>query len=210
MKFNIEDKLYEIDQAFAVKTQKDILLTYLMIAGGIFFVSFWFFWESSEASYQLAKKQSAAIEKKINTDQSYLNLHPESEIGQIDTQIKSAETQYLAVKKDNSYIKYQIEQISSLYYDEQTWGEYLDDISADAKKYGVKIDSFTNEFAKDKNAFGHVLDIEISAHGNFQNTVKFINALEQSFLVVDVHDMNMIAESKVNTELKISVWGITY
>ena len=210
MKFNIEDKLYEIDQAFATKTQKEILMTYAMIVGGIGFFCYWFLWESSEASYQLAKKQSAKIEKKINADQSYLNLHPESEISQIDAQIKTAETNYMAVKKDNSYIKYQIEQISSLYYDEQTWGEYLDDISANAKKYGVKIDSFTNEFAKDKEAFGHVLDIEISAHGNFSNTVKFINALEQSFLVVDVHNMEMVAESNVKTDLKISVWGITY
>ena len=210
MKFNIEDKLYEIDQAFAVKTQKDIYLTYIMIAGGIFFVSFWFFWDSSEKSYQLAKKQSQQIEKKITADQSYLNMHPESEIGQIDAQIKTAETNYLAVKKDNAYIKFQIEKISSLFYDEQTWGEYLDDIAADAKKYRVKINSFTNEFAKDKNAFGHVLDITLSTEGKFKNTVKLINALEKSFLVVDVHDLEMTADRNVKTELKTSVWGITY
>jgi len=210
MSFNIEDKLYEIDQIFAVKTQKDIMLTYVMIAGGLLAFSYLLLWDGAEKGYTLAKQKSTQIENKINVDQSYLNIHPESEIGQIENQINVAETKYLAVKKDNSYIKYQIEQISSLYYDEQTWGEYLDDIAADAKKYKVKIKSFTNEFARDKNAFGHVLDITVSTEGSFGNTIKFINALEQSFLVVDVHEMELVAESKVTTDLKISVWGITY
>ena len=46
--------------------------------------------------------------------------------------------------------------------------------------------------------------------GNYVNTLKFINALEQNDLVVDIHFLSIKAQDKINTELKISVWGITY
>jgi hypothetical protein len=52
------------------------------------------------------------------------------------------------------------------------------------------------------------LDIAISTDGPYKNTLKFINALEQSQLVVDVHDMNMSANGKLKGDLNISVWGI--
>jgi len=40
--------------------------------------------------------------------------------------------------------------------------------------------------------------------------LKFINTLEQSELVVDIHHLKIDAKENLNTDLNISVWGITY
>jgi hypothetical protein len=67
---------------------------------------------------------------------------------------------------------------------------------------------FGNRLQTDNSSFGHVLDITISSEGPYKNTLKFINALEQSQLVVDLHDFNITADEKLKGDLNISVWGI--
>ncbi|RUM65150.1 MAG: hypothetical protein DSZ03_03220, partial [Sulfurimonas sp.] len=138
----------------------------------------------------------------------YLQQNPESKIAQIENEIKNIKKSYVQYQEYNSYIKFQIEQISSLFYDEKTWGAYIHSITKNAKKYHVKLLKFGNEFTSDTRAFGHVLDINIRSTGKYTDTLKFINALEQSFLVVDLHDFNMSASNILMTDLNISVWGI--
>ena len=47
MKINIEDYLHKIDNAFKGKEQKEIYMTYIMIASAIFAFSYLLFWDSS-------------------------------------------------------------------------------------------------------------------------------------------------------------------
>ena len=210
MKINIEDYLQRIDAAFKDKSQKDIYMTYIMIFGLIFAFSYLLFWESSQNDFKEKNKQITAINSKINLDKMYLKLNPETKITLLDREIKRFEANLLVHKNNNAYIKSKIETISSLIYDERTWGEYLHSISTNAKKYGIKIIDFTNKYAQNNNSFGHILDITLKTTGKYKNTLRFINSLEQSELVVDIHDLNIRAENTLNTDLNISVWGITY
>jgi Tfp pilus assembly protein PilO len=213
MSFSMEKYLYEIDQSFAQKSDRDIKLIYGMIFFVLFLGSYALFWDSAEQGYQQAKKASMRVQKKINQDKQYLAAHPESEIAQIDAQIKSLEARLVALKDDNAYIKAQIEQISELFYDEQSWGEYIDSIAENAKKYHVKLNFFANRMANDKNRFGHVLNIDVDAVGKYQNLVKFTDSVEKSFLVVDIHDLDLKADEelkKLHLKFNLSVWGITY
>ena len=116
----------------------------------------------------------------------------------------------ILLKDNNAYIKSKIETISSLIYDERTWGEYLYSISRNAQKYHVKITTLSNKYSSNGKSFGHILDISIKATGNYKNTLLFINSLEQSELVVDIHDFTIQAQNSLNSDLNISVWGITY
>ncbi|MEA3372489.1 MAG: hypothetical protein U9Q62_02240 [Campylobacterota bacterium] len=210
MKINIEDYLYQLDQAFAEKEDKEIYMIFVLIAGGLVFLSYYFLWDSAKLGYDQALKESQSLEKKILADQNYLRTHPESMIVQIENQTKAIEAKFLEFQDSNAYIKYQIEQISELYYDEQAWGEYIDSVSENAKKYKIKIVEYSNAFATNKEAFGHVLDINVKSYGSFHNLVKYINSLEQSFLVVDIHQFAITTEERLNADLQISVWGITY
>jgi Tfp pilus assembly protein PilO len=210
MSISIEKYLYEIDQSFAQKSDRDIKLTYAMIFFVLFIGSYGLLWDSAEQGYKQAKDASMLVQQKINMDKQYLAAHPEIEIAQVEAQIKLLEDQLVVLKDNNAYIKAQIEQISELFYDEQSWGEYIDSITENAKKYGVKLNYFANRMANDKNRFGHVLNIDVAAEGKYQDLVKFTNSVEKSFLVVDIHDLDFKADKKLYLDLNLSVWGITY
>jgi len=210
MKINIEDYLQSIDASFKDKTPKEIYMTYIMIFGLIFAFSYLLFWESSLVAFEEKNNQITTISSKINTDKVFLQANPQTKISTLDREIKTSQAQLKIHKDNNAYIKSKIETISSLIYDERTWGEYLHSISTNAKKHGIKIMDFTNEYAKTNTSFGHVLDIKLKSTGNYKDTLRFINSLEQSDLVVDIHDLSISVDKTLNTNLFISVWGITY
>lgn len=210
MKINIEDYLHQIDASFLDKTKKDIYMIYVMIFAGIFAFSYLLFWDMSYEQFEQNSKKISAIQSKIQNDQTYLQFNPETKITKLIEEIKVVEADLLVMKDNNAYIKSQIETISSLIYDERTWGEYLHSISKNAKTYNVSIKNLTNTYALNNDSFGHILNISIESSGSFNNTLKFLNSLEQSDLVVDVHDLSIKAQDKLNMSLKISVWGITY
>jgi Tfp pilus assembly protein PilO len=210
MKINIEDYLHKIDFAFKEKTQKDTYMTYIMIVVVIFAFAYLLFWDSSFDSFEKTRKNVKNLSYKINSDKQYLQLNPESVISKLDNEILILNKEIVQKKDTNAYIKSKIETISSLIYDERAWGEYLDSISRNAQKYNMKISDFSNKYAASENSFGHVLDITVTASGNYANTLRFINSLEQSDLVVDIHDLAIKADKKLISDLNISVWGITY
>ncbi len=210
MKINIEDYLHQLDTVFKDKSQKDMYMTYAMIFGSIFAFAYLLFWESSFEVFESKQKKIVSIKSKIVADTTYLKINPQSKIRKLEMDIKQTNQDILTQKDNNAYIKNKIEAISSLIYDERAWGEYLYSISKNAKKYNVTILNFTNEFATDRSSFGHILDISVKSTGNYKNTVKFINSLEQSNLVVDIHHLDIKAKEKLSSDLDISVWGITY
>ena len=210
MKILLEDYLQHIDNYFKQKSKKDIYMIYIMIFTSIFAFSYLLFWDSAEANFKTKRTLVLIIKNKIANDDKYLQINPPSKITQIQNELKKAQQKMLIFKDNNQYIKNKIEEISSLIYDDQTWGEYLDSISTNAKNNNIKILNFNNKYIKNNASFGHILDISIKTKGSYKNTINFINSLEQSELVVDLHDLNIEANKKLNSELNISVWGIVY
>lgn len=208
MKFNIEDYLYSLDQVLSLKSERDKMMMFLMIFASLFAFSYLLLWESSEASFKVSHEKAIKMESDLSHDKSYLEANPVEKIAQIEQETVAIQMEEQNYIQYNTYIKDQLEQISSLYYDEKAWGAYLNSVSMYARAYNVKLLDFGNTLTTDNSSFGHVLDIHIKAEGAYKNTLKFINALEQSYLVVDLHDINMTAEKKLTSELNISVWGI--
>lgn len=208
MKLQIEDYLYSLDQSLGQKSDRDKMMLYVMIFAALFAFSYLLFWESSEASFKVSHEKAVKAENDLNVDKQYLVQNPPERITQLEQETVEIERQHTLYVQYNTYIKEQLEQISSLYYDEKVWGSYLDSVSRYARAYNVKLARFGNKLQTDNSSFGHVLDITISSEGPYKNTLKFINALEQSQLVVDLHDFNMTANEKLQGDLNISVWGI--
>ncbi len=209
-KINIEDYLHSIDIAFSQKTQKDIYMIYIIIIAAIFAFSYSLFWDSSVEEFESTRASVVQLNNKITHDERFLQTNPESKITKLNTEIIRISEDVIKSKDANAYIKSKIETISSLIYDERTWGEYLDSIAKNAQHYNMKIKTFTNTYAAKGKHFGHILDITISASGHYKNTLRFINSLERSDLVVDIHGLSIKAQRKLNSDLNISVWGITY
>ncbi len=210
MNIGIEDYLQKIDTSFKDKSQKDVYMTYIMIFGIIFAFSYLLFWDTSEAEFITKRTQVQNKETQIINDNRFLQQNTLVKVSNIENEIKLAQQKIIIFKDNNQYIKHKIEDISFLIYDEQTWGEYLHSISKHAKRNNVQILNFSNHYSENKKSFGHVLDINIELTAKYNDTLNFINSLEQSDLVIDLHDLNITASAKLDTNLTISVWGITY
>jgi len=210
MKIHIEDFLHKIDLSFKEKTKKDKNMTYVMIVSLMFAFSYLLFWDNSFEEFIKTRENVQELSNKINSDKHYLQVNPESLIASLDAEIVKINSEIIEKRETNAYIKTKIEAISFLIYDERTWGEYLDSISKNAQKYNMKISNFTNKYSLDESSFGHVLDITVTSSGSYLDTLNFINSLEQSDLVVDIHDLNISANKKLISDFNISVWGITY
>jgi len=206
----IEKYLYDIDRSFAEKSDKDIKMYYLMIFMVLVAFSYLAFWESAEQGYNKAEAASTEVLKRINDDKHYLLMHPQSEIVRLDQDIAQLKVKLASLKDENAYIKAEIEKIPELFYDQEVWGAFLDSIAENAKKHKIKLNFFANRMANDTTKFGHVLNVEIQSEGKYQDMVRFINAIEKSKLVVDLHDLDLSATTKLNLDLNLSVWGITY
>jgi hypothetical protein len=208
MKLQIEDYLYTLDQSLSHKSDRDKMMVFIIIFASLFAFSYLLFWESSEASFKVSHEKAVKVENDLNIDKQYLSANPPERITQIENETVEIERQRALYVQYNTYIKEQLEQISSLYYDEKVWGGYLDSVSRYARAHKVKLAKFGNTLQTDNSSFGHVLDISIASEAPYKNTLKFINALEQSHLVVDLHKFNITADEKLKGDLNISVWGI--
>jgi hypothetical protein len=209
MKFNIENYLYALDQTLAPKSDRDKNMLFGMIIAGLFTFSYLLLWEDAEADFKTSHEKAAAMDTALSNDKQYLEANPPERIAQIEEETKNISLEHQHYVGYNSYIKDQLEQVSYLYYDEAVRGNCLASISNYARVYNVKLNQFGNAPSADNNnSFGHVLDIAISSDGDFKNTLKFINALEKSDLVIDLHTINMFADTKLKSDLKLSVWGI--
>jgi septal ring factor EnvC (AmiA/AmiB activator) len=206
---NIEDYLHKIDSSLKDKSDKDKKLTYIMVASVILAFAY-LFYDSSANNFLAVQGEIRAIQAKINKDKAYLAANPEAKIVKLETDIRKTQAEMLDYKDKNNYIKHKIETISSLIYDERTWGRYINSISYNAKLYNIKIKEFSNEYVNSNESFGHMLNLDLKISANFRNTLKFINSLEQSDLVVDIHNLEIRAQDTLNTNIKLSVWGITY
>lgn len=209
-KLMIEETLQGIDSFFKEKSQKDTYMVYIMIII-IFSALAYPFYDSSTNEFKSVKDKVTQVAAKIDADKIYLKVHTEAMIFKLGEEIVALDKDLTVLKNQNSYIKEKIEAISSLIYNEEAWGEYLNSISIHAKIHNIKILNFVNTYSLHNEAsFGHVLDISLNITGDYLNIVKFINSLEQSELVVDVHDLDIKAQDALNTKIDISVWGITY
>lgn len=206
----LEKYLYDIDQSFAQKSDKDVKMIYAMVFIVLVMFSYLVFWESAEKGYNDIKAASLKVQDKIAKDKQYLLMHPQSEIVRLDQQITDLNNKLASLKSENIFIKAEIEKIPELFYDQEIWGAFIDSIAENAKRNKVKLNFFANRLAADKTKFGHVLNIEVQAEAPYKNMVRFINDIEKSKLVVDLHDLDLKATTKLDLNLKLSVWGITY
>jgi hypothetical protein len=210
MKINMEDYLHKIDSLFKDKEPKEIYMTYIMVVASIFAFSYFLFWDSSFEGFKQTRNDVERLKRDISADKHFLQRNPQIKITQLNNEIKKINHKMLQDRDNNAYIKHKIETISSLIYDATAWGKYLDSITTNAQKYHVKVETITNKYADTGSSFGHILDITVSTKGDFINTVEFINSMEQSELVVDIHDFKITADERLLADFNISVWGIRY
>lgn len=205
-----DDLLDNIDAYYEDKSTKDRIYSYIMAGFGLAFLIYITSYDVTEKMYAKAEKQRSRIVKAIKADKLYLRNNTQDDVSFIINQNNLLKQEFSQIKDVTSYIEHKIEELSPLIYNETAWGNFIDSISDIAKKNKIHIHTLKNLFVQKKDTFGHVLDLELEFSGDFHNTLRFINALEKTPLVVDIHDMQIKANRNLVSRLKIAVWGISY
>ena len=151
------------------------------------------------------KLDSLSLNNDRNSDRNFKINQEKNGIKQL--QIKLADTQ-----KMNQYFDDKLKELSYLIFSEQSWADFLDNLALLANKNNVKITKISNTF-KEPSAekIEQMLDINISVDGGFKDIVGYINAIEESKLVVDVSNIDINSTNgKLNGNLGVYVWGMKY
>jgi Tfp pilus assembly protein PilO len=201
--------LLELDNQIRSLEKKEVIYLYIMVVGVSFFLSYYFLFESSEKSLEIAEKEYKKVSREIRDHKDYLMFHDEFEINKVrkDTENLKRELDEYSGKK--SYLETQISKMESVIYDKRSWTIFLDEISEEAKSVGVEIISIANEFIEAEDIFANNLDVKLEVEGDYISTIIFIDKLERNSLIVDVEEIDMeLGEESVSTKIALSVWGI--
>ena len=211
------DKLFEkIDLALKDKKSSELSIIYAGIFIVIATIVYLYVFPISANMLKQTKRELGAMKSKIAKEKNY--IRSKTVAGDKFFYIKKAK-QKIKLTKDklqatifaNGYIDTKLRELSYLLYNDVNWANFIDDITRSAKKYRVSINFIKNKFNElNYKKVEQALDIEVDANGNFNNLIKFINSIEESNLVVDVHNLTMDIKKTIHVNFKIAVWGIKY
>ena len=205
---NFDDYLNDIDNSLSDKRPKEKVLIYIMVVSLLFAVSYLLFWESSKKSYTKKLKYIKNYKEKVSKDKMFLKYNNQKVVFSLENKLKDIEKGLIETKDKNLYVENKIAGFSSLLYNEKIWGNYINSIDKKAKKNNIKITKLSNKYNLSNDNFGHILDIDIKSEGQYQNIVNFINSLEESKLIVDVHDYKIESNEILENDINLSIWGI--
>ncbi len=205
-----DDLLDNIDQYYADKGAKDKVYSYIMAVAGLGFLIYMTTYDVTAKMYTKANNERTQIVNTIKADRTYLRNNTASDVQFLTQQNQLLKQSFAQTKDMTKYIEYKITELSPLIYNETAWGKFIDSISDTATENRIHLHNLKNLFVDKKDTFGHVLDLELEFSGNFHDTLRFINTLEKTALVVDIHDMQLTAEENLVSKLKLAVWGISY
>jgi hypothetical protein len=206
----------KIDNWLLTKSQNErgliYIISFLAIVGIIYLAIF----QSSEDFLSSNKNQLTQTTRNLATKVAYINENKPS-IPVKKQEIEDYLTLLVNVNEANNYIDSRLKELSYLLFNDQSWANFMDRLALLAKEYKINISKIENTFLDSKDLQSRevkqVLNIEVDSRGSFHNIIKFLNAIEESQLVVDVYNSMISSTSRsnsVDSNIKIAVWGMLY
>jgi len=217
MKF-LEDKLEALDAYFAPKKESEKWIVILGVAGVIAYLAYAYLLPYTENMYNKSEKTKKSIQKKIISNNTYLNSITVSGdrnyyVKKFDNDIVKKKANIVKINNNIKFIDKNLEKLSDMLFNQKSWSRFLNSLTHKAEIQNVSLDYIKNKYVKNKGSFGHVLEISLGCKGEYRNIVKFINEIEQNVLVTDIYGTKFSADetsAEVVADIKISVWGINY
>jgi type II secretory pathway component PulM len=202
----------KIDAFFASKKPAEARMMYAGAALIVGALVYQFVFLETDKNLKQTKTELASIEAKVNDHKRYLSINTQSKLASIK---KSVDQKYAEFDDTNykiSYVDNTLTELSYLLFDDENWASFVDNISHLAKKHNVEIKEIANKFFEPTfQKITHVVEIDIKSRANFNNMLKFLNEIEESQLVIDVHGIELAKPTdKVEGTFKIAVWGMKY
>jgi len=212
----IINMLDQLDEYFEVKSENEKWMMIGLLAVVIGYASYSLFYPFAEEKYKTAEHATKKLKKSIQSNKQYLqgitkNGDIEFYVKKYANDIKQLENKITKSNDEVSFISTNLEKLSPLLFNKESWSIFLNSITKQAKKQEVNIDYIENNYADNNGSFGHVLQISVGCSGQYKQIVKFVNQLEKSVLVTDVYGSHLYLDKNDTTvaaDINISVWGV--
>lgn len=206
----------KIDIALSSKKSSEISLILFMLFVFIGFISYAYVFPVTEKKLKQTKRNLSFMNKKVMSEQNYLRsvtrngddtyFIKRSRKDLEDTKSRLEDTMYM-----NSYIDSKLKNLSYLLFNNQNWAKFLDSISLLAEKNNVNIKIIQNSINEPNlQKIEQILTLKVKFNGRFKDIMKFINAIEESKLVVDIYDLSLKGATGIDGYVNIAVWGMKY
>jgi len=213
---SIDDVLEKIDLFFAGKKTSETYLIFTMVFTLISFLFYSFLFPITDKALSQTLRNTKEIEKKLREEQVYLeSISRENDatffIKKMNAEIENSKLRLEKTLYINTYIDNKLKDLSYLLFNEKNWADFLYSITDYAQKYSVNIkviDNKINEPSMQK--IEQILILKVYFSGSFTNIMKFMNAIEESELVVDISEFNWAGKKNIEGQFTISVWGMKY
>ena len=167
--------------------------------------------------YDESIRENDRITQDLNKINSYLSTVSQGDdrnfmINKKQNELLQQQNKLADAQNMNQYFDNKLKELSYLIFNEQSWADFLDNLAFLANKNNVKITKIINTF-KEPNAqkIEQVLDVNISVDGDYRDIVSYINAIEESKLVVDVNNIDINSTNgKLKGNMGIYIWGMKY
>jgi hypothetical protein len=202
----------QIDDYFASRSPSEVSLILMGCALVIGYLVYTLVFSYTEQELINTENKIKSIKQKINTENNYLLANSQAKLTSIRKDVERKNIEFENISYKMSYVDNKLHELSYLLFDDRSWAGFVDNISALAKHYKVDIKSIGNRFFEPTfQKITHVVEVNIHSEAEFKNTVKFLNAIEESQLVIDVNDINMTSlGDQISSRFKIAVWGMKY
>ena len=210
--------LNDLDSFFGAKSENEKWMLLGMVFVIIGYMSYSLFLPYAEEQYNQSVRKKETLTKSIMSNKQYLQGITVS--GDRDFYIKKYDKEIMGLKKsiakmhdEITFISASLEELSPLMFNKESWSNFLNSITKQAKAQQVKIDYIENAYVDNKGSFGHILQIAVGCNGPYKNIVKFFNKLEKNVLVTDIYGSSLYLNkdhSSVMADVNISVWGINH
>ena len=209
---NKKDLFSQIDEFFLSKKPSEVSMFYLIAALVVGYLVYQFVYFQTDKQLRETQKRIVQVKQKLNTERNYLAQNTPAKLASLQKQVKAKKQAFDNTLYKISYVDNTLTELSYLLFDDEHWAKFVDNISALAKKYHVDIREIGNKFYNPTfQKITHVVEIDVVSRAKFTNLMKFINALEESPLVIDINEIKMRKpDDKLESSFKIAVWGMKY
>ncbi len=210
---NKKQSLFDkIDDYFAKEKPSTLQMAYIGVAALIGYMVYTYVFPVTDEALKMTKSKIQSTTQKLNQEKNYLSTHNAQTLNRARVALKQKKIEYDNTIYKISYVENKLTELSYLLFDDKSWAAFVDNISELAKKYNIDIQEIGNKFYDPTyKKITHVAEVDVVSSGKTKDMLKFLNAIEESQLVIDINDIKLQKPDKmVEGSFKIAVWGMKY
>jgi hypothetical protein len=217
MMMNNFDVIFDkIDNYLKDKKSSETSILFFLLFVIVGFLSYSYIYPITDAKLKQTSRLAKDMDKKLLDETSYIrSISKDIDEAFVIKKVKQdIETSKLLLEKTtftNAYVDNKLKELSYLLFNDENWAKFLNSITRLAQEYNIDIKLIENKINEPSiQKIEQILNLKVDFNGHFTNSVKFINALEESELVVDVYELTCLGQKNIECQVNIAVWGMKY